>query len=44
MKYAMTSVALPETGKRLPLLYIAALAGLAAVASATLVLAGTAAA
>jgi len=36
----MTSVALPATGKRLPLLYVAALAGLAAAASATLVLAG----
>lgn len=39
----MTSVPLPATSKRLPLLYIAALAGLAAGASAMLVLAAVAA-
>src|ERR1700736_4746451 len=36
--YPMTSVPLPSTCKKLPLLYIAALAGLSATASATLVL------
>jgi hypothetical protein len=43
MGYPMISVAPPASGKRLPLLYVAALAGLAAAASATLVLAGFAA-
>src|SRR5262249_46570491 len=38
--YRMTSVALPATRKKLPLLYVAALARLAAAASAARVLAG----